>query len=190
VVRYHTTAGQSDYDVYHEWVFSYYTYDGEDVYIYFSRVDQQGNVSQMRWFASTGKAVVVTTATLPAATGADDGKIPMVNSFGNYQLVTPSASSGTPRITMANTDTAPTLDANKFYVFPEMTSLSVSLNSPASNTIVNEYHFRFTSGSTATQFDLPATVEIPADFDVAANTVYEISIIDNYMVYSSWAVSA
>lgn len=190
VVKYHTTAGQSDYDVYHEWVFSYYTYDGEDVYIYFSRVDQQGNVSQMRWFASTGKAVVVTSATLPVATGADDGKIPMVNSYGNYQLVTPSASSGTPRVSMASTDTTPALDANKFYVFPVMANLSVSLNSPASNAIVNEYHFRFTSGSTATQFDLPATVEIPDDFDVAADTVYEISIIDNYMVYSSWVVGA
>lgn len=90
VVRYHTTAGQNDYHVYYEWVFSYYTYDGEDVYIYFNRLDQYGNTSQLRWFASTGKAVVVTKPTLPSTTSADSGKVPVVNSFGNYQLQTPS----------------------------------------------------------------------------------------------------
>ena len=87
VVRYHTTAGQSDYDVYYEWVFDYYTYDGEDVYIFFDRIDQYGNISQMKWYGSTGKAVVVEGASVPKATSADEGKIPMVNSFGNYQLV-------------------------------------------------------------------------------------------------------
>lgn len=91
VVRYHTNAGQNDYHVYYEWVFSYYTYDGEDVYIYFSRLDQYGDASLLRWFGSTGKAVVVTKPTLPPTTSADNGKIPVVNSFGNYQLQIPSS---------------------------------------------------------------------------------------------------
>lgn len=95
VVRYHTTAGQSDYDVYYEWVFDYYTYDGEDVYIFFDRIDQYGNVSQMKWYGSTGKAEVVESATVPKATSADEGKILMVNSFGNYQLVSIPAAENT-----------------------------------------------------------------------------------------------
>lgn len=95
VVRYHTTTGQSNYHVYYEWVFDYYTYDGEEVYIYFSRVDQSGNSAQLRWFGSTAKATEYSRPTLPPATGADDGKIPMVNSFGYYQLVSIPAAENT-----------------------------------------------------------------------------------------------
>lgn len=95
VVRYHTTAGQSDYHVYYEWVLDYYTYDGEEVYIYFSRVDQNGNSAQLRWYGSTGKATEISRPTLPPATSADEGKIPMVNSFGNYQLTSIPAAENT-----------------------------------------------------------------------------------------------
>lgn len=87
VVRYHTTGGNASYHIYYEWLFDYYSYDGEDVYIYFSRVDQSGNSAQLRWYGSTGKATEVSRPTLPPATSADEGKILSVNSFGNYQLV-------------------------------------------------------------------------------------------------------
>lgn len=189
VVRYHTTAGQNDYHVYYEWVFDYYTYDGEDVYIYFSRIDQRGENAQLRWFASENKATEMVWPNLPAATGADDGKIPMVNSFGNYHLMTPSSSAGVPVITNSDSIAEVSIDPNKFYVFTAPDMLSIDFNAGTAG-IVNEYHFRFTSGNTATALDLPTSVIIPDDFDVADNTVYEVSIIDNYMVYSSWAVSS
>lgn len=189
VVRYHTTAGQSDYHVYYEWVFDYYAYDGEDVYIYFSRIDQSGKNAQLRWVGSENKATEMAWPNLPAATGADNGKVPMVNSFGNYQLMTPSGSAGVPVITNSDSIAEVSIDPNKFYIFTAPDMLSIDFNAGTSG-IVNEYHFRFTSGSSATQLDLPTSVVIPDDFDVAADTVYEVSIIDNYMVYSSWAVNA
>lgn len=95
VVRHHTTGGNASYHIYYEWVLDYYSYDGEDVYIYFSRVDQSGNSAQLRWTGSAGKAVEVSRPTLPPATGADEGKIPMVNSFGNYQLTAIPAAENT-----------------------------------------------------------------------------------------------
>lgn len=93
----------------------------------------------------------------------------------------------TPRI--VTTSAAAALDPNKFYVFPEMSALSVTLAAPANNDIVNEYHFRFTSGATATALTLPSGVIQPDDFTVEANKVYEISIVDNYMLAVSWSVS-
>lgn len=96
---------------------------------------------------------------------------------------------GTQEITDTDTTIQTNIDPNRFYVFPNAGQLTIDFNSGISG-IVNEYHFRFTSGSTATQLDIPAAVNIPDDFEVVANTVYEVSIIDNFMVYSSWAVTA
>ena len=90
-------------------------------------------------------------------------------------------------ITKTSSDTVIELSPNTFYVFPEMASLSVTFSDPVSLDIVNEYKFRFTSGSTATMLTLPSTVV--GDITVEANKVYEISVVDNYLVYQSWAVS-
>lgn len=80
------------------------------------------------------------------------------------------------------------LKPNSFYVFPTAYSLSVTLAAPSDTSVVNEYKFRFTSGATATTLTLPSGVI--GDITIEANKVYEISIIDNYLVYQSWAVSA
>lgn len=90
-------------------------------------------------------------------------------------------------ITKTSSDTAIELSPNTFYVFPEMATLSVTFSDPVSLDIVNEYKFRFTSGATATTLTLPSTVV--GDITIEVNKVYEISIIDNYLVYQSWAVS-
>lgn len=90
-------------------------------------------------------------------------------------------------ITKTSSDTAIELSPNTFYVFPEMASLSVTFSYPVALDIVNEYKFRFTSGATATTLTLPSTVV--GDITIEANKVYEISIVDNYLVYQSWAVS-
>lgn len=87
VVRFHTTHGASDEHIYNEWVFSYYSYDGEDVFIYFSRINETRAVEVMEYTGSTQGAYLSTRPSLPAATSADNGKIPQVNSFGDYQLV-------------------------------------------------------------------------------------------------------
>lgn len=94
--------------------------------------------------------------------------------------------SGMEKITVSGTTVTQELAVNKFYVFGEVSSLTITLATPTDATIVNEYHFRFTSGSTATILTLPNTVNMPSGFTVAANKVYEISIIDNYGTAQSW----
>ena len=94
------------------------------------------------------------------------------------------------RVAMASTDTTPTLDPNKLYVFPEMTTLTPTLATPSDNTIVDEYHFVFDSGATATTLTLPATILQPDGFTVEANMHYEISILEGAMTAQGWAVTA
>ena len=77
------------------------------------------------------------------------------------------------------------LSPNEFYVFEEVSSLTLSFAAGEAG-VVNEYHFRFTSGATPATLSLPVDVEMPASFSVAANCVYEISIIDDYGVYAIW----
>ena len=95
-----------------------------------------------------------------------------------------------PRITKTSADTTPTLDPNKLYVFPEMASLTPTLNTPSDATIVTEYHFCFDSGATATVLTLPATVLQPDGFTVEANMHYEISILEGAMTAQGWAVTS
>jgi len=95
-----------------------------------------------------------------------------------------------PRIAKASTDTTAEIEPNKLYVFPEMASLTITLAAITDNTIVNEYHFIFESGSTATVLTLPASVLQPDGFTVEANMHYEISILEGAMTAQGWAVSA
>lgn len=90
---------------------------------------------------------------------------------------------------MTSADTTPTLNPNTFYVFPEMATLTPTLATPTDNTIVNEYHFVFDSGSTATVLTLPATVLQPDGFTVEANMRYEVSILEGAMTAQGWAVA-
>jgi hypothetical protein len=80
-----------------------------------------------------------------------------------------------------------TIEPNKFYVFPEMASLDITLGGEIDASIVQEYKFRFTSGATATTLTLPE--DIKGDITINANSVVEISIVDGYAVSQSWAVS-
>lgn len=81
------------------------------------------------------------------------------------------------------------LAPNEFYVFEEVSSLTLTFAAGEAG-VVNEYHFRFTSGATPTTLSLPIDVEMPNDFIVLANTTYEISVIDNYGAFTSWDYTA
>ena len=95
-----------------------------------------------------------------------------------------------PRIAKTASDTTATIDPNKLYVFPEMASLTITLAAITDSTIVNEYHFVFDSGSTATVLTLPASVLQPDGFTVEANMHYEVSILEGAMTAQGWAVTA
>ena len=94
--------------------------------------------------------------------------------------------SGTPRIEISEETVA--LEPNKFYVFPEMATLEITLGAEVDTAVVQEYKFRFTSGATATTLTLPDSVK--GNIAIEPNSVVEVSIIDNYAVSQSWAVNA
>ena len=88
-----------------------------------------------------------------------------------------SGSSATPRQQMQDTDVNVTLQPNILYVFPEMASLTVTLGTPTDSNVANEYHFFFTSGSTATTLTLN---DVLSDaYSIEANMKYEVSILEN-----------
>lgn len=86
------------------------------------------------------------------------------------------------RVEKLDTDTAVTLEPNKLYVFPEMESLTYTIEG------TGEVHFIFCSGATATRVVHPAGVNI-GSFAVDANKVYEVSILEGLLTSQSWAVS-
>lgn len=77
---------------------------------------------------------------------------------------------------MLSSDTTVTLEPNKLYVFPEMASLTITLETPSDTNVANEYHFFFTSGATATTLTLN---DVLSDaYSIEANMKYEVSILE------------
>lgn len=77
-------------------------------------------------------------------------------------------------------DTTFTLTPNVMHIWGTVTSLNLTLATPADSTIVNEYIFRFISGSTPTTLTLPSSIVwINGAPEIEANTTYECSIINN-----------
>lgn len=81
---------------------------------------------------------------------------------------------------MSASDTAVTLQTNKFYVFPEMSTLSVTV------TTTGMYAFRFESGATATTLTVTGAT-MPDSFTVEANKTYEVNVYQGYAVVQSWS---
>lgn len=86
-------------------------------------------------------------------------------------------------INKTSSDTSQTLEPDKFYVWPEMSALAVTVTS------TGMYAFRFTSGSTPTTLTVTGAT-MPDSFTVEANRVYEVNIYQGYGVVSSWAVAS
>lgn len=82
-------------------------------------------------------------------------------------------------------DTTFILPANQYHTWGEVAALTLTLGAETSG-VVNEYHFAFDSGATATTLSLPEGIQ--TDIVVESNTHYECSIIDNYMTFRDWPV--
>lgn len=85
-------------------------------------------------------------------------------------------------------DTTFALTPNVYHIWGSVSSLTLTLGTPADNTIVNEYIFEFTSGSTATTLSLPSSVkwaESCGTLSVEASKTYQISIVDNIGLWTS-----
>lgn len=81
------------------------------------------------------------------------------------------------------------LSPNEFYVFEEVSSITLTFAAGEAG-VVNEYHFRFTSGATPSTLSLPVDVIMPDYFNISANKGYEISIIDEVGAFISWTPAA
>ena len=89
---------------------------------------------------------------------------------------------GIERIEKLATDTTVTLEPNKLYVFPEMESLTYTIEG------TGEVHFIFRSGATATRVVHPSNVNI-GSFTVDANKVYEVSVLEGLLTSQNWSVN-
>ena len=77
-------------------------------------------------------------------------------------------------------DTTYAVTPNTLHIWGEVASLALTLVAPADSTIVNEYIFRFISGSTPTTLTLPSSIVwINGAPEIEANTTYECSIVNN-----------
>ena len=93
----------------------------------------------------------------------------------------------TTQVDHGTSDTTFQLPPNQYHTWGEVSSLNLTFGAEISE-IVNEYHFAFKSGETATNLSLPASVQ--TDIVVEPNMYYECSIIDNMMVFHEWEVEA
>lgn len=92
-----------------------------------------------------------------------------------------------PQVDHGTADTTFTLPANEIHTWGEVASLTLTLGAATSG-VVNGYWFSFDSGDTATTLSLPDTVQ--TDIVVEPNTHYECMIVNNYMTFYDWGVTA
>ena len=90
----------------------------------------------------------------------------------------------TTTVNKTSSDTSQTLAANTFYIWPEMSALTITC--PATG---GPFAFRFTSGATATTLTMTG-ITMPDGFTVEANKVYEINVFEGYGIAVSWGVSS
>lgn len=88
--------------------------------------------------------------------------------------------------------TAATIEPDKYYIFGEVATLAVGLAAAQEGTIGN-YAFQFTSpAEVATTLSLPLGVKFPKESDstlqIKAKTIYQISILNNLAIATSWEV--
>lgn len=126
--------------------------------------------------------------TKPAYTAAEVGALPSdttyVSSVNGRTGAVTGLEEQTTVVNKTASDTAQTLAANTFYIWPEMSALTITC--PATG---GPYAFRFTSGATATTLTMSG-ITMPDDFTVEANKVYEVNVYQGYGLAVSWEVAS
>lgn len=90
------------------------------------------------------------------------------------------------------TATAATIEPDKLYIFGEVATLAIGVVAPAAG-LAGNYNFIFQSPADApTTLSLPLDVKFPKESDsmlsIKENTIYQISILNNLAIATSWAV--
>ena len=130
----------------------------------------------------TGSTPNITIGTVSTLDAGSDATANITGTAENpvLHLGIPKGTDGgdatTPRQAMTASDTDATLQPNILYVFPEMASLTVTLAEPSDTNVANEYHFFFTSGSTATTLTLNDVLSNA--YSIEANMKYEVSVLE------------
>ena len=157
------------------------------------KIEKTGTAGLVDTYTITMTDSTSYTFTVTNGAKGDPGITPAIGENGNWYLGEtdtgkpsrgpkgdpgPAGDSGiVSRQEMQNTDTTVTLEPNKLYVFPEMSSLTITLGTPSNANVANEYHFFFTSGQTATTLTLN---DVLSDaYSIEANMKYEVSILEN-----------
>ena len=78
-----------------------------------------------------------------------------------------------------STSSTQEIQPNKFYKFGEVSSLNITLAAITDTSVLNEYMFEFTSGSTATTLTLPNTIRWLETPSIEANKTYQCSIVND-----------
>lgn len=78
-----------------------------------------------------------------------------------------------------STTTVLEIQPNKFYKFGEVSSLNITLAAITDTSVLNEYMFEFTSGTTATTLTLPNSIKWLETPTIESNKIYQCSIVDN-----------
>ena len=160
------------------------------------KIEKTGTAGLVDTYTITMTDSTSYTFTVTNGAKGDPGTTPTIGENGNWYLGEtdtgkpsrgpkgdpgdqgPAGDSGiVSRQEMQNTDTTVTLDPNILYVFPEMASLTITLGTPSDTNVANEYHFFFTSGSTATTLTLNNVLSDA--YSIEANMKYEVSILEN-----------
>lgn len=105
-----------------------------------------------------------------------------------YPKVGGGSNAGISIVEHTASETTVSIEPNAFHIWPQMSSLNITLATPTDNTIVNEYMIEFVSGSTATTLSLPSSVdwaESCGALSVEASKTYQISIVNNIGLWAS-----
>ena len=86
-----------------------------------------------------------------------------------------------------SSETSFEIKPNRKYIFGTKQTLTITFAAPTDTTIVNNYFFEFTSGSTATTLSLPNTVRWKSDLQILPNKTYQINIENNLGVIGEWS---
>ena len=133
-----------------------------------------------------GSEADITDGVLTVVTADEDKGIYMGDGM-NANLVANVGGPGSSSIPVqAMTDTTAEISPNVFYIWGEMATLDITLESPTDSTIYNEYMFQFTSGDTATVLELPETITWVSSYTIAANKKYQVSIVNNLGIITAF----
>lgn len=133
-------------------------------------------------FDATANAIREKTGSQTTIEWTEDGFADAVGAIPTSASVSEVTISTTGDVTQA-------LNAGTIYHFTgALSSLTLTLNAAATGQLA-QYHFDFTTGSTAPTLTVPNTVTMPDGFDVKANKRYEIDILNGYGAVMSWTIS-